>query len=560
MADIAYSFAPITPVLRINSRAAGNQSHSDVTRISGSEDGFFVAFNSSVGSSVNGRSFSESGHALSGEFRVNTADAGDQANPATLALPNGKVVTTYDDYTKGRSYITRQDVRGSISDQKGQDNHQFFLDHGYPNIGQSGYGGARDTDVARIKGGYVVSWMRVLTETGNYLAQRFNANGDKVGEAFTVVQTSTEIPVSHAVASLANGGFVSATAIWELPGDTSYFFQRFDAKGHALDTQRQQIVGPQSVNNLSYGDIKVVGLRDGGFAVAYVDVDTAHNNDKDILVRIYNANGTARTGALHVGVSNSHGGTWKTGNQDEPNITVLSNDAVAISWTDHTGADTNIQGRVLDSRGNALTGVVDLAASASRGETESSLADLSGGKFVATWTTTHESGTNTTGIQGREFRLSRTTTGDDTNETLNGDSLVDRIFGQGGDDIINGKSGNDVLIGGAGKDIFVFDLKPSRQTNFDKIADFSPVDDSIYLSHKIFSALGKGGSMAHPTALSKAAFWVGTAAQDANDRIIYNKASGALYYDPDGNGGAEALKIAALSKGLQLTEKDFFII
>ncbi|AWM87280.1 hypothetical protein C4E04_11415 [Microvirga sp. 17 mud 1-3] len=491
-------------------------------------------------------------------------------DPATISLSNRKIVTLYDDHSNVDSNNWK--VRGNILDATGQDNEEFFLDRGYKQ--GSSYQGSMHPDVTLVKGGYVASWMRGWSETAHFYAQRFNAAGTKVGELIRIQDTmgGIDLPTSQSVASLSKGGFVSVASSDELALGLIYYFQRFDANGRALDKKAVPITTHDLAAHYTASSydanpvtvkqsIKAVGLRDGGFAVTYVtplDLGPTQK-DWDIVTRIYNADGTPRTEALHVGTAANSSTGIQAGIQGDPNITTLSNDAIVVSWTNHTGSDTNIQGRVLDSQGKALTDVVDLAAS-SRGESEASLAGLSAGKFVATWTVERESGGNTTGIQGREFRLSRTTVGDDKGEVLTGDSLVDVIHGNGGDDIINGKSGNDILSGGEGKDVFVFDLKPNRQTNFDKIADFSPVDDSIYLSHKIFTGLGKKGSMSDPVALSKAAFWVGTAAHDANDRIIYNKTNGALYYDPDGKGGADPVKIAALTKGLALTEKDFFII
>jgi Ca2+-binding RTX toxin-like protein len=46
---------------------------------------------------------------------------------------------------------------------------------------------------------------------------------------------------------------------------------------------------------------------------------------------------------------------------------------------------------------------------------------------------------------------------------------------------------------------------------------------------------------------------IGTAAQDANDRIIYANISGALYYDSDGAGGNAQVQFADVGRSLALT-------
>ena len=151
------------------------------------------------------------------------------------------------------------------------------------------------------------------------------------------------------------------------------------------------------------------------------------------------------------------------------------------------------------------------------------------------------------------------TGGSAINDRIVGGAGLDTLGGGLGDDTIFGGLGNDVLTGNAGKDIFAFNTKTNKSTNVDKIADFVVKDDSIWLDNAVFTKIGKG-TEAQPGKLTKAMFWTGKAAHDASDRIVYDKASGALYYDADGSGRAAQVKIATLKKGLALTEKDFFII
>jgi len=60
--------------------------------------------------------------------------------------------------------------------------------------------------------------------------------------------------------------------------------------------------------------------------------------------------------------------------------------------------------------------------------------------------------------------------------------------------------------------------------------------------------------------MSSSAFYVGAAAHDSTDRIIYNSDTGALSYDPDGTGSAAAVQFAELSTKLALTNLDFLIV
>ena len=67
--------------------------------------------------------------------------------------------------------------------------------------------------------------------------------------------------------------------------------------------------------------------------------------------------------------------------------------------------------------------------------------------------------------------------------------------------------------------------------------DFKAADDTIGLARKIFKKIGSGP-------LQENAFHAGKSAHDADDRIIYDKATGSLYYDADGTGAAAKIKFA----------------
>jgi Ca2+-binding RTX toxin-like protein len=105
----------------------------------------------------------------------------------------------------------------------------------------------------------------------------------------------------------------------------------------------------------------------------------------------------------------------------------------------------------------------------------------------------------------------------------------DTLSGGSGADRLSGGEGSDILRGGSGKDIFVFDTKPSKKTNLDRIADFSVKDDSIWLDNAVLTKLGKKGTEAAPAQLNKSFFTIGSKAKEKNDYVIYdNKKGGSV--------------------------------
>jgi uncharacterized repeat protein (TIGR02059 family) len=143
--------------------------------------------------------------------------------------------------------------------------------------------------------------------------------------------------------------------------------------------------------------------------------------------------------------------------------------------------------------------------------------------------------------------------GDSGNDILKGGDGHDTINGGSGNDVLYGGKGKDILTGSSGRDTFVFDTKLGKG-EIDTIRDFNPWEDTIRLENAVFKKVGPMGHLAWD------AFHYGTHAADAEDRIIYDWFSGALYYDKDGAGGAAQVQFARIDKHLFLTVSDFAII
>ncbi len=138
--------------------------------------------------------------------------------------------------------------------------------------------------------------------------------------------------------------------------------------------------------------------------------------------------------------------------------------------------------------------------------------------------------------------------GGDTIATLGGADVVNA--GRGAD-IIKGGAGRDILTGGRGADVFEFSTV-AGPANRDVLRDFTPGSDRLMLDVDVFSALAEGALLAE-------AFRVGSAATDADDRIIYDRTTGRVFYDADGVGGADQVIFAQATAGLRLTVADFVV-
>ena len=141
-----------------------------------------------------------------------------------------------------------------------------------------------------------------------------------------------------------------------------------------------------------------------------------------------------------------------------------------------------------------------------------------------------------------------TLTGSGLNDILIGGLGNDTLSGGLGNDTLDGGLGNDTLTGGAGSDVFRFDTALNASTNVDRIVDFA-LGDQIQLDHAIFTKLTATGSL-NPDFFKASANGV---AGDANDYLLYNTATGALFYDADGNGAGKSIQFATLTGAPTLT-------
>ena|GEM_PF-6407301 len=155
-------------------------------------------------------------------------------------------------------------------------------------------------------------------------------------------------------------------------------------------------------------------------------------------------------------------------------------------------------------------------------------------------------------------------TGNASKNNIKGNTGSNMLDGGAGNDTLIGGNGYDQLIGGAGSDTltggsdtyndFLFKVFNPTSEKVDTITDFNITkQDSI-----VISASGFGGGLVANNLLPSDQFVLGTAANDSNDRFIYN--SGALFYDQDGSGTAYTQQqIATLSGAPTLSAGSIWI-
>ncbi len=335
--------------------------------------------------------------------------------------------------------------------------------------------------------------------------------------------------------------------------------------------------------------VSVAALAGGGFVVSY-DSDSIDADDEGIAAQVF-GRGTAGADAVTVDatgmVSGLAGndrltgdarGNWLFGDDGNDTLVGLDGNDVLKGGlgADHlqggAGNDTLDGGKAVDrmfgGTGNDTYLVDDARDAVSevggngvdtvQASVSFSLASKSVAGAVEHLTLTGSQATNATGnalanvLTGNA--ANNALTGLDGNDQLRGMAGNDKLSGGAGADRLDGGAGKDTLTGGAGHDVFVFSAAVAA-TNADRIVGFNngaADNDRFELDDAVFAALDPGS-------LRASDFVLGTAARDASDHIVYNKAKGALYYDANGNGAGGLQLIATLDKPASLTAADFFV-
>jgi len=514
--------------------------------------------------------FLPNGSRVGSEVQVNTYTLNDQSSPGVTALTTGGYVVSWNDSGQSAAYAKLYTASGNPSGPAFQLSEAFGVDR--PGIASLDSGGfvatwiksgrvwARlfdgqgkalsgdfevDSGSSHVRlwpevsgltdGGFIVTWTSDLQDgslKGVY-AQRFDSAGNMSGSEFRVNLRTEGDQQASSVAGMEDGGFVIVWTAQYQPGGNFYDIcaQRYDAEGISQGTEF--IVN--SYNRATQTSASVAGLADGGFVIAWISEGVDGNgNEYGISAQRYDAPGNRVGGEFLV---NSH----VAGNQMEPSITAMTDGGFVISWQSEgqDGSGYGVYAQRYDAEGKPLRAFAGLDIT---GDSSSqSLAGLATGDRIDG----REGDDTLSGLDGDDSLI-----GGLGNDLLRGDSGADVLLGGAGLDTLEGAAGADTLIGGPGSDVlkgglgedtFLFSaaLNPG---NADRIFGFNPAQDTLALDKKFFSQLGAAGAL-NPEMFRVMGLGV---VLDANDFVLYNPETGALFYDVDAAGPQAAVRIATL--------------
>ena len=318
--------------------------------------------------------YDANGQAVGGEFQVNTETANHQRSAVVTALDDGGFAIAW------KTQDTSQDgdrdaIKAQVFDANGTMRGGELL------VNTNGGGQQEFPTIASLSdGGFVVGWVsnnNGVTTVGNDIrAQRFDANGTKVGGEISVNQATSGSQDQASVAGLEGGGFA---AVWR--SETSINAAVYDASGG--------LVGSEFTVNISTtsgrAEPVITALHDGGFAVAWTDQDyTRDGSSYSIIARLYDADGTPRGDDFVVN-------TEVESIQDSPAISVLPDGGFVVAWKTNDpsqdGSSDAIKAQVFDQDGNPVGTEFLVNSETENTQNFPTITSLTNGNIVVAWGT-----------------------------------------------------------------------------------------------------------------------------------------------------------------------------
>ena len=165
--------------------------------------------------------------------------------------------------------------------------------------------------------------------TSGVFAQRYSADGLRVGAEFQVNQTVVGNQFDPDVAGLNDGGFVIAWVDDQLDGSgRGIFLNRYDANGLRSVTETQV----NSETSSTQDTPRVAATNDGGYAVVWTSVNSGSAGDgssSGVFLQIFNAADAPVGGEVQVNEE-------AQGFQGGANIAVLQDGRLVVVWTSVT--------------------------------------------------------------------------------------------------------------------------------------------------------------------------------------------------------------------------------
>lgn len=329
------------------------------------------------------------------DFQVNTFTANDQQTASATALGNGGFVVVWESYGQDGS---QWGIYGQVFDSAGTaignefrvntftaGNQEFLTDTT-----------VADNVAALANGGFVVTWTSWSQDGSGrgILGQRFDSTGAPVGSEFQVNTVTADDQLEASVTGLTDGGFVVTWGSWLQDGSQwGIFGQRFDSGGVPVGSEFQ-------VNTVTANDqesCSIAALQDGGFVVVW-ESWLQDGSQWGIFGQRFDSGGVPVGSEFQVN-------SFTPDDQWQPSITALGGGGFVVTWTSWSqdGSGWGVFGQRFDASGAAVGAEFQVNSASAYSQWQSSVAPLSDGGFVVTWSSFVLLGGFDYGIHGQRF-------------------------------------------------------------------------------------------------------------------------------------------------------------
>lgn len=272
-------------------------------------------------------------------------------------------------------------------------------------------------------GGYVVTWTDTRTtgpdrSESAIVAQIYAADGTRAGTSFVVNTTVADVQNDSSITRLSNNRFL---VTWN-----DYSRGESDVRGQIFTGSGTKVGAEFVVNTFTRGSqafASATPLADGGFVVTWVDIgynvdpltDEGDASETGIRGQMFTANGARLSAGSFEGVPVTTEfvvNSTTNGGQTEPRVLALTNGNFLVFWTDSSGTEPDTSGQairaqiyngksttrpVFEERDGVLVQIgIDhdmtkvgaefvLNGTPAGGQSSVEVAQLAGGRFVATW-------------------------------------------------------------------------------------------------------------------------------------------------------------------------------
>ncbi|MBM6583390.1 hypothetical protein ILT44_24620 [Microvirga sp. BT689] len=372
--------------------------------------------------------------------------------------------------------------------------------------------------------------------------QVFDRNGTRIGSETRVNTTVDGKQGQPIVRELSNGSWVVAWQGPDAEGGDGLYMQVFDRNGSRVGDEiriNSSTAGDQWLSSIDF-------LADGTLIIGWDgagDQPGQEDADGGMFFQRFKINSAPESIAVSGSIQETAAAGTTAGTLST--VDLDTSDKHTFTLVDASDALFDISGNTIKLKSGVKLDYEKATSHSLRVKVE----DAFGGSYV------QDVAVSVANVREKTPLRKNGTAGADI---LFGELGNDTLSGAGGDDRLHGDLGRDRISTGSGKDVVVFDQRPSS-SNRDTITDFDPRRDSLYLDNAFFTKLGKKGSLEKPVKLSKT-YLEFDAPNDANDYLIYNRKTGVLSYDADGNKAGKAIEIAIFTNKPKLTYADFFVI